>query len=110
MARTGRAFHMIERNRDYGADVLAECVARLREDVRELASALRDQGAHRYGDLQHNASALVHDLRRQLPVATEELGRQARLAGRAVQRDPVPLLVTVGTIALLSSLFRRSRR
>lgn len=107
MARTHKALKVIEHSREQAADVLGERIARLREDLGELAHGVQDYGSHRYGDLQHQASALVRDLGRHLPAATEELGRHARSAGRAVRRDPVPFLVAVGTVALLSSLFRR---
>ena len=110
MARTHKALKVMEHGRETAADVLGERIARLREEIGELAHGLQDYGGHRYEDLQHHASALVRDLSRQLPAATEELGRHARSAGRAVQRDPVPFLVAVGTVALLSRLFMRGNR
>ena len=61
-------------------------------------------GSHALDDLQHNAQALAHEVRQQSRVVARQVGRQANIAGRAVQENPVPAVVVLGTIALLATL------
>ena len=107
MAHTHNTLKMIDHHREEVGERLGEQLARLRAELTDLASTAQEYGRHHYSDLSHQAAATLHELRRHLPGAAEELSRQARQAGRAVRNDPVPLLVTVGTIALLTHLFSR---
>jgi hypothetical protein len=108
---SSRAIHSAEAAGGEVADRLMHAVASLRHEIASMANAVNDFGAPRVRDLQHdlqhNASALAQDLQRHLPVVARKVSRQAGVASRAVVNDPVPAIVVVGTLALLTSLFLR---
>lgn len=108
---SSRAVRSVEHAGGEVADRLMHAVAGLRQEIASVAAAVNDYGAPRVRDfqhdLQHGASALAHDLQRQLPVVARQVSRRAGVASRAVVNDPVPAIVVVGTLALLTSLFLR---
>lgn len=90
------------------SDRLMHAVAGLRQELATVAAAVNDFGAPRMQDIQHSlqrgASGLADGLQRQLPVVARRVSRQAGVASRAVVNDPLPALVVMGTLALLTSL------
>lgn len=92
---------------DTGDDV-AEHLSSLRADIAAIAQAVNEFGNHRLHDVRKGATALAREAGHQLPIVARQVGRQATHAGRAVGRDPLPAIVVLGTVLLLTSLlFRR---
>ncbi|GLQ09732.1 hypothetical protein GCM10007913_16640 [Devosia yakushimensis] len=103
-----RAIKQIEETGDDISDNLIHQVAALRKEIATIADAVGDYGGHRLHDVQHNAVALANEVRHQGAVVARQVGRQAGVATRAVQQNPVPVIIALGTIALISALvFRR---
>ncbi|KQX42821.1 hypothetical protein ASD04_02340 [Devosia sp. Root436] len=86
------------------SDALFDQIAALRKEIAAVADAVGDYGGHHLGDVQHNALALAKEVRHQGAVMARQVNRQASVAGKAIQDNPVPVLVALGTIALLSAL------
>ena len=101
------ATRAIKRVEDTGGEIsenLVRQIAALRQEINAIAEAVGDYSGHSLSDVQHNAVALAKEFRHQGAVAARQVGRQASVAGRVVQENPVPVLVTLATIALLSAL------
>ncbi|MEO8686018.1 MAG: hypothetical protein ABI414_14400 [Devosia sp.] len=97
----------IKRIRDTGSDIendLAEQISALREEIASISSSVSKYSNSRLHDMQDNAVAVVDQVRHQGAVAARQIGRQANVAGRAVQENPIPVIVALGTIALISAL------
>jgi hypothetical protein len=93
---------MLQRHdwRDVAQDEIVHHLGQLRRDVLALSGS-----AGRYGSqLQHGAGELGEVLVHQGAAVARQLGRQAKRAGQAVQRDPVPTVVAVFGLACLLSL------
>ena len=99
-----RAIKRVEDTSGEISDNLVRQIAALRQEINAIADAVGDYSGHGLGDIQHNAVALAKEVRHQGAVAARQVGRQATVAGRVVQENPVPVLVTLATIALLSAL------
>lgn len=83
---------------------IAQQIASLRKEIAAIADAVSDYGGNSFEDVQHNALALAKEVRHQGAVVARQVGRQANVATRAVQENPVPVIVVLGTIALISAL------
>jgi ElaB/YqjD/DUF883 family membrane-anchored ribosome-binding protein len=106
--QTRRAIKQIEDTRDDVADTLLASLTSLRKEIATLAESVNDYGGNRLSDLQHGATALAREVQQQLPAVAKQASRQAGIAARAVRNDPLPTIVMLGTIALVSALvFRR---
>jgi hypothetical protein len=86
-------------------DDVAHHIAALRREVKSLGS-----GAGRYA--RHEASELGDALLHSGAAAARQLGRQAKLTGAAIRRDPVPAMAGLVVVACLANLImaRKSRR
>jgi 2-keto-4-pentenoate hydratase len=105
---TKRTVKALEQVGENAPDALFEQLASLRKEVAAISDAVSNYSGHALGDMQRNAVALARDVRQQGAVVGREVNRQAHAAGKVVQENPVPALVVLGTIALLSTLlFRR---
>lgn len=81
-------------------DEIVHHLAQLRRDVLALSG-----NAGRYGSqLQHGAGELGEALVHQGAAVARQVARQAKRAGGAVKRDPVPAAVIVFGLACLVSL------
>lgn len=110
MARssTQRAFKSIDRAGDDVVAALMDQVADLRKQVDRLGNKANDYGDDMLHDLQDNVTALAKEARHQGAVALRQANKQVHVASKAVQENPVPVLVALGTLALVSALvFRR---
>lgn len=104
----------IKRINDTGEDLgegLSEQIAALREEIASISDSVRKYSnghAHdlqdRVHDVQENAVAVVEQVRHQGAVAARQIQRQAKVAGHAVQENPIPVIVALGAIALVSAL------
>lgn len=83
---------------------LLDQIADLRRELAEISDAVNGYGNHAFSDVQHNAVALAKEVRQQGAVALRQVNKQAHVAGKAVQDNPVPVIAVLGTIALLSAL------
>jgi len=101
---TQRALQRAEKSGEEISENLAHQIAALRKQVDQLSHSVQSYGGHSLDDLQHNAVALANEVRQQSRVVARQVGRQANIAGKAVQENPVPVIVVLGTIALLSAL------
>lgn len=86
------------------SDSLVEQIAALRKEIAHISSAVSDYSGHTFDDVQHNAVALAKEVRHQGAVVARQVSRQAGVAGKAVQENPIPVIVALGTIALISAL------
>ncbi|RUT28818.1 hypothetical protein EMQ25_15630 [Arsenicitalea aurantiaca] len=77
----------------------------IRHDMAALADAVQAYGA----DALDHASDFASQVSRQGGKALARAGREARRAGSAVQRDPVPAIVAIGVVALVASLLAARR-
>ena len=101
---TQRALQQAEHTGEMVSDNLTQQVAALRKQVDQLGHSVQDYGGHSIDDLQHNAVAIAKEVRHQGQVVARQMGRQANVAGKAVHDNPVPVIVALGTIALISTL------
>ena len=85
-------------------DALLDQIASLRKELAEITSQVNDYGGHALSDVQYNAVALAKEVRHQGSIALREANKQAHVAGKAVQENPIPVIAVLGTIALLSAL------
>ncbi len=110
-ASAKRALKTVEDAGEGMSDALLEQIAALRKEISAISDAVSDYGGHQLDDMQHNAVALAREVRHQGAAVAKQVGRQASVASRAVQENPVPVIVALGTIALLSALiFARDQR
>jgi len=99
-----RTIRKIENAGEDVADALSQQIDALRSELATLADAVNDYGGGALVDIRHDAGELVKQVRHQGAVAAREISKQAHVAGKAVRDNPVPLIVTLGTIALVSAL------
>lgn len=103
-----RTLRAVRKDSEDISDALLEQIAVLRKELADITDAVSDYGGNTFSDVQHNAVALAKEVRHQGAVALREANKQAHVATKAVQENPVPVIVALGTIALLSAfLFRR---
>ena len=106
-----RALRSVEEAGEGVSDALLDQVAALRREIAAISEAVGNYGGHTLGNVQHNAVALAREVRHQGAVMARQVNRQASVAGKAIQSNPVPVIVALGTIALLSALiFMRDER
>ena len=85
----------------------------IEELSRQLSSLRHDiagvsRSVSRYGS--HTAHDVGDQLWHQGEVVARQLGKQARMAGKAVKEDPVPAIVAVAGFALLLNLVLGRKR
>ncbi len=85
-------------------DTLSNQIAQLRKELASVKTALGHYSENTFDDVQHNALALAREVRHGGKVVARQVSRQANVAGKVVQEHPVPVLIALGTIALLSTL------
>ena len=103
-----RALKHAEASGEELIDNLSRQIAMLRKEIAAITEAVNDYSGSTLEDVQHNAVALAREMRKGGELVVRQVGRNAERAGKAVQENPVPVVVALGTIALLSSLiFRR---
>ena len=106
-----RALRSVEEAGEGVSDALLDQVAALRREIAAISEAVGNYGGHTLGDVQHNALALAREVRHQGAVMARQVNRLASVAGMAIQSNPVPVIVALGTFALLSALiFMRDER
>lgn len=93
----------LKRVEDAGDDLAAQ-IASLRDEIASISDSVSRYGNSHFRDVQHNAVAVVDQVRQQGAVAARQINRQAHVAGKAVQENPIPVIVALGTIALISAL------
>jgi len=86
------------------SDALFEQIAALRKEISAVSEAVGEYSGHTFNDVQHNAVALAREVRHQGAVVARQVNRQANVAGKAIQENPIPVIVALGTIALISAL------
>jgi hypothetical protein len=99
-----RALKSVENAGDSVAETLLDQIAALRKEIAAISEAVSEYGGHSLSDVQHGAVALAKEVRHQGAVVARQVNRQAGVAGKAIQENPVPVIVVLGTIALLSAL------
>ena len=105
MATTAkRSIKAVEDAGDGVSTALLDQIAALRKEIAAIAEAVSDYGGHSLSGVQHNAVALAREVRHQGAVVARQVNRQAGAAGKAIQENPIPVIVVLGTIALLSAL------
>lgn len=79
-------------------------LAGMRREAAKLSDNLARLARHTGHDMARSGHDLTDLAMAQLPVAARLIGRQAKKAGKAVRRDPVPTVVAMVGIACLASL------
>jgi hypothetical protein len=82
----------------------------LRDDIAAASGGVTRQSQHAFDEFGHHAVEFMDEAVKQGGVAADQVSRQLVATGKAVQRDPVPVLVAIGTLALISSLLMNRRR
>lgn len=85
-------------------DALFDRISDLRKELADLSKAVDHYSGNTFDDLQHNAAAIAKEVRHQGAIALRQANKQAQVATKAVQENPVPALAVLGTIALLAAL------
>lgn len=99
-----RAIRQAEAGSEDLIDNLSSQIGTLRKEIASISAAVSDYGGGAFGDVQHNALALAKEVRKGGKMMVRQMGRQAGHAGKTVRNNPVPVIVVLGTLALLSSL------
>lgn len=99
-----RTIRAVEEAGDSVSDALLEQIASLRKELASISDAVNDYSGHALGGVQHNAVALAREVRHQGAAVARQVNRQASVAGKAIQENPLPVIVALGTIALISAL------
>ena len=99
-----RALKSVENASDSVSDALFDQIAALRKEIAAISETVGEYGGHSLSDLQHGAAALAKEVSHSSAVVARQVNRQASVAGKAIQENPVPVIVVLGTIALLSAL------
>ncbi|KRA99451.1 hypothetical protein ASD83_02720 [Devosia sp. Root685] len=90
-------------------EALAAQIGELRRQTRHISRALSHNAGDVAGDFGDTISDWSHDAARQGAWLAGIASRKAVQGARAVQRDPVPVIAVIGTVALLASLLARRR-
>jgi len=98
-----RALRQAEASGEEMIDNLSRQIAALRKEISSISDAVSEYSGPTFDDFQHNAAAIAKEVRQQGQVVARQVSRQATYAGKAVQENPVPVLVALGTIALISA-------
>lgn len=85
-------------------DNLSKQIAVLGKELASLKTAVNRYGEDSLGDVQQSALALAKEVRQGGKLMARKVSHQAGIAGKAVQDNPVPVIVALGTLALLSTL------
>lgn len=109
MAHSRSPIRQLQRSSGDSYHYLQHQIAELRDDIAALSGGAAHQGHDAVETLGHHAADLLDQAVRQGRVAADRVSRQLVSTGKAVQRDPVPVLVAIGTLVLISSLLMRRR-
>lgn len=85
-------------------EALMDQIAVLRKELAEITDAVNDYSGNAFHDVQQNAVAIAKEVRHQGTIALRQANKQAQVASKAVQENPIPVIAVLGTIALLSAL------
>jgi len=99
-----RSIKSVEHAGESATDTLLEQIASLRKEIAAISDAVAGYSGHTLGDVQHNAVALAREVRHQGAAVARQVNRQASVAGKAIQENPVPVIVALGTMALITAL------
>jgi multidrug resistance efflux pump len=99
-----KAFRHAEATTEDALDTLSRQIASLRKEVASITESVNDYSGSALGDVQHNARAIAKEVRRGSQLVARQVARQASHAGEALRDNPVPVLVALGTLALLTTL------
>ncbi len=103
-ASAKRSLKSIENTAESATEALNEQIAALREELASISHAVSNYSGHTFSDVQHNVAALAKEARHHGAAVARQVNRQAGVAGQAIKENPVPVIVALGTIALLSAL------
>lgn len=88
---------------------LASQIRTLQKEIDKLARRARHEGHDLIEEFGDGASDLFDEAVDFGRHAARNVSKQAIAAGKVVQRDPVPVLIAVGTVALVASLLLSRR-
>lgn len=83
---------------------LADQVGRLSHDLTKLTRSIGKDAKHSAGEFADDMAHYANDLVEQLTPFARRIGKQARIAGQQLQKDPAPAIIALGTFALVCSL------
>jgi hypothetical protein len=87
---------------------LSRQIALLRKELTSLSSAVNDYSGSTLENVHQGALVLAREVSHGSKDLARQVSRQARLASKTVHDNPIPAVVALGTIALLSAfLFTR---
>ncbi|MDB5473216.1 MAG: hypothetical protein JWP99_519 [Devosia sp.] len=84
---------------------LSRRIASLRKEIAAMSAAANAHSADSLSEVQHRGLALAREVETGSRLVARHVGQQAGHAGRLIQQNPVPAIVILGTMALVSSLF-----
>jgi len=95
---TSRALQKLESANEEIIDSIGGQLAALRREIAAISSAIRGRSSPNF------AESALETVRDQGAEAARQLGRQAFIASRAARENPIPVIVGVASIALISAL------
>jgi hypothetical protein len=98
-----RAIKHVEETGEELIDNLSHQLAILRKELGAIAETVNAYSGATLDDAQHSAVALAREVRKGGKIVARQVARQASHAGEAVRENPLPVIVALGTLALLST-------
>ena len=86
-------------------ETLSHQIAALRKELGSITEAVNQYGGSSLSEAQHNALVLAREVREGGKIVAKRVARQAGHAGELVRENPLPVLVALGTFALLSTFW-----
>jgi hypothetical protein len=99
-----RAARQAEALSEEAFDKLSRQINLLRKELASVSASVDDYGGNTLESVQHSALAIAREVGHGSKDIARQVSHQAKRAGKAVQSDPLPVVVALGTIALLSAL------
>lgn len=88
---------------------LSHEVAKLAHQVRRQTAPRLQGAAHGLQDVAHDAGDFASDVFEHMKPVARDIAHRAQAAGRVVRDDPVPMVIALGTAALIATLLLRRR-
>ncbi|GHA11580.1 hypothetical protein GCM10007989_02370 [Devosia pacifica] len=104
MNQFDRAIRDISHGKTPNRRQLEKQIATLQRDLEKVSRDFTRTGEHRIDEWSTEAAEFADELHQQINAMGRELSRYADKTGRAIKKDPVPVLVGAGVFALIVAI------